>query len=136
MADERKRLDSIVRQIVGRCHHFNGAQNECCKAGVNYSDLAGPIEGRNGLAGVHDVHTAGRVVRHAVGDVAKQVATYPADPPIADHQQVRVQFLGDCEEGVRRLPQASDRLNGNTRLLESLPSAADDLFRSDALVVA
>jgi|SRR6267154_1394007 len=46
MADERKRLDSIVRQIVGRCHHFNGAQNECCKAGVNYSDLAGPIEGR------------------------------------------------------------------------------------------
>lgn len=38
---QQKRLDSIVRQIEGRCHHFNGVMNECCGAGVNYRALAG-----------------------------------------------------------------------------------------------
>ena len=86
--------------------------------------------GSNSSAGVDDVNAAWRVMRNPVSDVAEQVATHTADPPIADHQQVRIQLLGYCEEGVRRIPQASDRLDGNPRLLESLPHTADDLFGS------
>jgi hypothetical protein len=41
-----KRLESLVQQIEGRCHHFNGSQNECCKAGIKYADIGGPIDGR------------------------------------------------------------------------------------------
>lgn len=36
-----KRLDNLVRQYEGRCHHFNGIQHDCCEAGVNYRELAG-----------------------------------------------------------------------------------------------
>lgn len=41
MSADTKRIDNLVRQIEGRCHHFNGIQHECCTAGVNYRQLAG-----------------------------------------------------------------------------------------------
>ena len=37
--------DNLVRQIEGRCKHFNGNQYDACKAGINYLQLAGPNEG-------------------------------------------------------------------------------------------
>jgi hypothetical protein len=41
MITMNKREENLIRQIEGRCHHFNGMQNECCKAGVKYKDLTG-----------------------------------------------------------------------------------------------
>jgi len=48
------RDENLIRQLVGRCHHFNGSQNECCKAGVNYAELGGPIKGRALRMPCHD----------------------------------------------------------------------------------
>lgn len=30
---------------AGKCVHYNGTVNDCCGAGVNYRDLAGPADG-------------------------------------------------------------------------------------------
>jgi len=51
---QTKRELNLIRQIEGRCHHFNGVQNGCCKAGVNYAELGGPIEGRALRMPCHD----------------------------------------------------------------------------------
>jgi len=39
--DITKREQNLIRQIEGRCRHFNGAQNKCCKVGVVYLELTG-----------------------------------------------------------------------------------------------
>lgn len=32
-------MESLKEQIAGKCKHFNGIMNECCKVGVKYSDV-------------------------------------------------------------------------------------------------
>ena len=34
-------MRSLYQQISEKCIHFNGVQNDCCKAGIKYTDLAG-----------------------------------------------------------------------------------------------
>jgi hypothetical protein len=75
-------------------------------------------------------------MRDPVSDVAQQVAAYSADPAVADHDQIGVELLSNSKEGVRRLPQACDRMHGNAGIVESHPCSADDLLRGDTLVVA
>jgi hypothetical protein len=79
---------------------------------------------------------AWRVVRDTVGDAAEQVAPYSGHAAVADHKQVGAELLGDGEESVRRLPQASDWSRADTSLRESLSSSADDPLSGDAFVVA
>ena len=43
---EKKRVENLVRQIEGKCHHFNGAQHDCCKAGMSYAEIGGELDGR------------------------------------------------------------------------------------------
>jgi hypothetical protein len=56
---------------------------------------------------VNDEHTAGGVVCHPVGNGAEQVVTYAGKTAVADDEQISILLLGDSEEGVRGLPQAS-----------------------------
>ena len=45
-AAHTKRELALLRQIEGGCQHFNGAQHDCCSAGVNYADIGGALDGR------------------------------------------------------------------------------------------
>src|SRR5581483_4197812 len=88
------------------------------------------------LAGMHDVDAARRVMGDSVGDAAQQVAPDTGHAAVADDEQVGADLLGDGEEGVRRLPQASNWVRADTGPREPLSSSADDLLRGDAFVVA
>jgi hypothetical protein len=56
-------------------------------------------------------------MRNPVSDIAEQVAAYTADPTVADHDQIGIKLLGNRKEGVRRLPQACDRMHGNAGIV-------------------
>jgi hypothetical protein len=70
-----------------------------------------------------------------VGDRTEQVATYSADATITDHDQIGVDFFGNRKKGVRRFPQACDRMHGNAGIVQVHPRPADDLLGGDTFVV-
>jgi hypothetical protein len=39
--DKETFRDKLIRQGQSDCRHFNGIQNKCCEAGVNYDQLTG-----------------------------------------------------------------------------------------------
>src|SRR6266702_6689834 len=41
---ESKEFSLIVKQIEGRCRHFNGIMSKVCDAGINYRELVGEPE--------------------------------------------------------------------------------------------